>query len=347
MNKPRKRPVRTQVGALGALIFCAIFLITIALGAIALDIAHVSTVRTELQSATDAAALAGAQSLVKDPDNAEAHALEIASSNTADGKAVDNTVDNRQVTCLVDTISDPPTVTVDATAQVKHMLAPIFGRSTDSISVSSKSAMYAPLTILAANQAFPISVSIDQWPQGPGGTEKPLNQLHLGDTATIVVRPSGNPGRNAAWTSFKLGSANTSIYVSLIRQVLGLDPPDPSHSIPQLEAGVDSINIDNGQNVGTGVDTTYSIPIKSRPFIVFPIISGSDFSGSKLVRGFATMQVETISGTSGTTTFRGKLVKGLVRGFPGTTTSTGNAANDAALAELGPTAVKLLSTSGQ
>jgi Flp pilus assembly protein TadG len=342
MNNRRLRPVRKQVGALGALMFCAVFLIVIAVGAIALDMAHVSSVRTELQNAVDAAALAGAKEIAKDPDNAEQTALEIAGSNNADGKAVDNSIPNRQVTCMVDSISEPPTVTVDATARVNHMLAPIFGRNSDDISVSSKSAMYQQILTLAANQAFPISVSADQRPNGPGGTEKPLNQLHIGDDAVIVVRPSGNPGRNAAWTSFKISSANTNTYVSLIQQNLGLIPPSTTNGIPQLEIGRDTINIDNGQNVGTGVDSTFSAGIRAKPFIVFPVITGNQYNGSRTVVGFATMKVTQITGTNGTTTFRGRLVKGVVRGFPGAIPSSGNAQTDAAMQELSAGAVKLL-----
>src|SRR5438874_10364958 len=138
MKTLTKQPLRNQGGTLGAVLFSALFLIIIGIGAMAMDMAHVQAVRTELQSAADAAAIAGAYDLTADPDNAESHALQIAGTNNADGRAVSNSSANTVVTALADTTGEPPVMQVDAQMQINHILAPIFGRTTDTLKVEAK-----------------------------------------------------------------------------------------------------------------------------------------------------------------------------------------------------------------
>src|SRR5579875_4161987 len=125
----RRSSKRSQSGVLGAVLLSGIVLIVVGLGALAVDLAHVQTVQGELQNATDAAALAGAQAMVSDPSNADADATAVASENTADGRAVaQGSGCNVNVTVLpVDSMGDT-SVEVDASMTVHHALARIFGR---------------------------------------------------------------------------------------------------------------------------------------------------------------------------------------------------------------------------
>lgn len=342
------RPVRKQTGSLGALLIAALILIGLAVGAIALDFSHMNAVRSELQNATDAGALAGAYDIIGDPDNAEPHALNVTATNTADGRDVSNESTNTEVTAQKfegGSFTDPSTVTVDAEMTVNHMLAPIFGRRTDNLAVRSIAACHPVVAILDKNQAFPIAVSIDQFPNGAGGHEKRLTQLKTGDDVTIIVRPNGNPGRNAVWTSFNYSSANTNTYVGMMEKVLGMDQTTrESYEVPAIEIGKTEIELDNGLNSGAGIDgRVFSPTIKGKPFITLPLIKGDQYNQSQIVIGFINMKVKQIRTTAGDLTLEGTLIKGIVRGWPGKS-ETGDGSVDNTVNTLSPAVVKLVNS---
>lgn len=338
---------RNETGSLGATLLSALVLIVVGLGALAVDCSHMLTVRSELQNGADAASLAGAHDLLNEQGDADVHALQMAAANKADGRAISNDTPDTQVDVQVipsASVENPGTVQVDANMTIKHLLAPIFGRNTDEIIVRSKAAAYPTTVVLAPNQAFPIAVSIDQWPNGPGNpADKPLKQLHIGDDIKLIVRPSGTPGRNAVWTPFFISSANTNTYVALIEQNLGLRPPDPDLNIPALEAGVSVIHLDNGLNRGTDINTTYEAPIAAKPFLTVPVITGDQYNQSQVVRGFITVKVNSVELTSGEFIIQGKLVKGIVRGWSGSLPSSGDPDIDNAMGRVSSGIVKLIS----
>jgi Flp pilus assembly protein TadG len=155
--------IRNQRGSLGTLLLALIIPILFGIGAFGLDMAHYSAVKGELQKAVDAAALAGAASLVEEPDQCENHALSVAEMNTADGRPVSNLSDSTTVTVEVMPCSDTEVgyVTVTANMAIRHMFAPIFGREWDIVTTSSRAGTYGTLTQIAADHAFPLAVSID------------------------------------------------------------------------------------------------------------------------------------------------------------------------------------------
>jgi len=338
---------RKQNGAMGGLLFCAVLLTILGLGTFALDFSHVLAVRGELQNAADAAALAGAGAFAKlEEESAETHALDVANANTADGRAVSNNSPNTQVTAASYPSTgngEPDVVEVDAQMTVNHMLAPIFGRRQDQISVTSRAGCYEQVKVLAANQAFPIAINPAAWPNGPNGNGKPVNDLNLGDPVVIVINPDGNPSRNAAWTSFNLGSANTTQYRDLLDQALGLVPPDPNYEIPQIEVGVDTIALDNGLNRGTDLDGYYADKIEAKPFLIFPLFTGNAYNQSRICIGFITVKINKITRSSSNFTLEGTLVKGIVKGWGGEVPLTGDADTDQTILNKSPAVVKLLS----
>src|SRR5215470_2466253 len=157
-----------QTGSMGAVIFSAALISILGLGAFALDFSHMLAVRGELQNAADAAALAGAGAYAKlEDDQAEVDALEVASVNTADGRAVSNESPDTEIT--VDSFhstgnGDPNVVEVNAAMTVNHMLAPIFARKQDRITVASRAGCYDYVKVLGGNQAFPIAINPQAWP---------------------------------------------------------------------------------------------------------------------------------------------------------------------------------------
>lgn len=338
---------RNQKGALGGLLFCAALISVLGLGAFALDYSHMLAVRGELQNAADAASLAGAGSFAKlEDENAETSALEVASVNTADARPVSSESPGTAV--MVNAVpsaanGEPNVVEVDAQMRVNHMLAPIFGRKDDQISVTAKAGCYDQVKVLGAGQAFPIAINPEAWPNGPNGEGKPLNDLRIGDQVVIVIDPAGNPGRNAAWTSFNIESANTDLYKSLLDASLGLPNADPDISIPEIEVGVDTIALDNGLNQGTDIDGSYQAPMTRKPFICFPLFRGNSYNQKQVCIGFVTVKIDRITHESGNFTFRGRLVKGIVRGWGGEIPGTGDSATDQTVLNMSPAVVKLLS----
>ena len=336
---------RREKGALGGLLFCAVLLSTLTIGAIALDFSHVLTVRSELQNATDAAALAGAQAFANgQEENAEANALTVAQNNTADGRALANESPETQIGVQLFPAASPGeanVVQVDAQMTIHHMLAPIIGRPTDTLAVRSRAGAYGLVQTLAPGQAFPVAVNPRAWPNGVGGPQLPVNQLHANDPVTLVIRPNGNPTRNAVWTPFHESSANTQDYRHLIDQYLEIVPPDPNSGIPSLEAGVDNINLDNGLNQGTDVDGAYAAGIKNKPFVIFPLVSTNNYNQQTQVIGFITVKVTSITHTSGDMTFSGTLTRNIVKGWAGQLPATA----PPEIVNYSPWVVKLLSNS--
>jgi Flp pilus assembly protein TadG len=323
----------------------ALILIGLTIGAIALDFAHMQSVRSELQNATDAAAIAGAWDLNNDPDNAESKALSIASSNQADARDVSNESPNTEVTVQTKESggpTDPGTCEVEAQMQIRHMLAPIFGRQVDTLTARSIAANHPVVMTLAKNQAFPIAVSIDQWPNGPSGKDKRLTQLKIGDDVTIIIRPNGVPGRNAVWTSFNYGSANTNTYIGMMEKVLNMEQSTKeSYEVPAIEVGKTEIHLDNGLNSGAGLEKEFDPPIKARDFVIFPLIKGDNYNQTQPVIGFITVKVKQIKKTSGDYEVNGTLVKGNVKGIPGVS-DTGDSDIDNSVNQLSAAVVKLI-----
>ena len=315
-------PRRTEKGALGGLLFCGVLLAILTMGACALDFAHVLAVRSELQNAADAAALGGAKAFARgEDDQAEANALSVAQTNHADGRAVSNDSSETNVDVLVTPAAvagEPNIVRVDARMTIHHMLAPIFGRPTDTIAVRARAGAYGFVQTLAPGQAFPVAVNPRAWPNGVGGTEKPINQLQANQPVTLVIRPNGNPSRNAVWTPYHEATANTNYYNNLLQQYLGMIPPDPNSGIPSLEAGVDNINLDNGLNQGVSLDgSVYAPAIYDKPFVIFPLVATDNYNQQTQVIGFITVKVESITHTSGDMTIKGKLTRNIVKGWAG------------------------------
>ena len=155
--------LRNQRRSLGTLLLAVIIPISFGIGALALDMAHYSAVKGELQKAVDAAALAGAASLVEEPEKCEDHALVVAEMNSADGRAVSNLSDSTTVTVEVMPCTDTDVgyVKVTANMAIRFMFAPIFGRESDLITTTSRAGTYGTLTQIAADHAFPLAVSID------------------------------------------------------------------------------------------------------------------------------------------------------------------------------------------
>jgi hypothetical protein len=281
--------LRRNKGAFAGLIIAVMLWACVAISSIAIDIYHIAAVKAQLQNATDAGALAGAQELWRNKDQASADAYLVTGLNSADGRSVKNGSPDTtvQVTVVPPTDTTYGTVEVDAAMTIKNMIAPIFGRGHDVITVSSVAGTVGSLKQLYADQPFPMAVSWDAQPDGG----VPLLTAKPGERFTFYL--NSQQVKNAGFTSFTRHPASASYIQNSVEQALGLAKEVPGYR-PALSIG-DDIYLNNGiaeqKRLGRG-DEYAAITDPSRPPLVFPVISGEPaFNQSSKVIGFLTFRV--------------------------------------------------------
>lgn len=285
---------RPRSGQLGILLLLTVLVAGFFLAAIATDTNHVIAVQAELHSATDAAALAGAQELWFNLKEAAPQAYRFAAANYADGNPVSNSTPgtNVLVSVVEPTSTKPGKVTVDASCRVNHMFASLFGRQNDVIHSHSTAGTEGELYLLSANQAFPIAVSIDAVPQYKEWTGRAIESFDLGDDVTLYMGQQGV--KNATFTSFSSDPSSSAWVASAISQALGLSPEVPGF-VPSVKVGQD-LNLNNGilgqKQLAKGAPFT---ALCQQPILVLPLIRGSSpFNQSRKCVGFIGFKVKTI-----------------------------------------------------
>jgi Flp pilus assembly protein TadG len=276
------------------------------LGMFALDVVHSVLVHTELQSAADAGALAGAQDLIlaSTSGNAIADATNIAALNTADGKSCTGAVVSIQAN----------TCTVELNQPITNFCGYFVGQPQTTISVLSTAGAYSSVTAVDGNTLFPIALSWDTLNAGPA-----LKTKMLGDQITITIESQQNS--NGDWTGLTSGSHSASDILSLVNGIVNNTP----NSVPPVSVG-DNINLTGG--VGpkpqdfNGQNLAY---IYGQP-IVLPIITGDPpFTQTRPCIGFLAVQVTNVgrSNPGNGLQLTATIVKGLVKGTGGGTTTGG------------------------
>jgi Flp pilus assembly protein TadG len=290
---------RRQNGVLGIMMMPLSIIISVMLGSIAVDTAHIVAVKTQLQNATDAGALAGAIQLIYDPSIADNHALSVTGKNRADGKAVSNSTPG--VTVVSQTVPPDDTtggqVTVSASMTISHLLAPIFGRTSDVISTTSVAGrganlqeVYGYLPGPDANtpgtpQTFPIALDVN----APGDDGVALKDRHVGDVFNIYF--NSTTWQNAAWTSFKQDPTNAPYVRDAISQRLGLSPPQANY-FPNLAVG-ENISTNTGMlgQHELGLPGTLRNALIATYPLVLPIVVSPNLAGSGSIAGFIAIRV--------------------------------------------------------
>src|SRR5262245_29234202 len=119
-RRPYHRFQRKPSGVMGVAIGLLGLIVILVAGYYILNVAHLMMVRTDLQSACDASALAGASSLYDTPEDVENAVLSLAADNYADGLPVSSSSPGTHVKLTAypgDTIY-PGSVKVTATRDV-------------------------------------------------------------------------------------------------------------------------------------------------------------------------------------------------------------------------------------
>lgn len=145
---------------------CFIVIPIIAISAFAIDISHSVNVHDGLQSATDAAAIAGARDLIDRQKTAtiDNDALCAAGLRFADGQPVTNQTPGCAIvpTWGFDNATNSGTVVVDGTKTISNLVSGWTSRNnTDNIKTHSVAEAWRSVTGVNANQVFPLAVSLD------------------------------------------------------------------------------------------------------------------------------------------------------------------------------------------
>lgn len=251
-NKGFFMKLRTQKGSTAALAFIALVPLLAALGGFAVDCMHVNDAHGELQRATDAAALAGAQSLgdYKGTGSTTAssvsasneqpvnYALQVSSLNAVDGPSGLWAGGNRTVTATIvydPNFSGPPNrpnrCNVTGQIGIKSFFAHIFGNVGQTVNTTSSAAL-TPLSTLYS--FMPLLVSLNDF--DPSGRK--LEDQDVGDEYTVEIK--SNTSSNSVW----ILNSNKDCIAQLDHIA---DPANyPAVEMPPLSVG-DWVKSDNGK----------------------------------------------------------------------------------------------------
>lgn len=208
---------RKEKGILAPFALLALIIAAFAVLALGLDLAHMVYVQNELQTATDAAALSGAQRLADGAGVAEQRAYDVCAMNTANGKTIDDPDATVTVMVTPNVPGDPGEVTVTAEMEVEHLLAKIFGRTSDMLLTTSTAGAGGSTKSLSGDQAFPFAISLDAG-HGPG---QPLAGKNVGDVISVTLWPP--MAATGGFTTFDDGSVAYGI--ELMQPALAAPPP--------------------------------------------------------------------------------------------------------------------------
>ncbi|MBY0549338.1 MAG: hypothetical protein K2W95_18830 [Candidatus Obscuribacterales bacterium] len=347
---------RSQRGSLGVLLCSFVFMGILGIGAFAADVSHNVTVRSELQNAADAAAMAGARALINEDTAplAEYNALEVARINSADGKSVTN-----DETGSVSIDFPPPDANqigvckVTASREIKNWLSSVFGHPTDTITAVATAAASQAANRINANMLFPVAVSLDAGPElnkSNGNTDpqyanyKPLKDLKIGDRFKMYL--NSQQIKNACYTSFNSKNTNASWLSDAVDMYAGITPPQPNF-IPEATAG-DTIFLQNGTATSVLGKEPRTGHLTDRDIVVMPVITGkAEMNQSRTLVGWITVKLESIkkeSGSGSSEVLTGILMKSPLRGHPGDLPSTNDNQWDQALEQFSPSIVHLISS---
>lgn len=244
--------LRSNKGSTAALAFIALVPLLAALGGFAVDCMHVNDAHGELQRATDAAALAGAQylgnyvgtkkvtaaSISEDNEDPVNHALQVGALNAVDGPSGLWQGGDRTVTATIvydPNFSGPPNrpnrCNVSGSIGLKSFFAQIFGNFGQTVNTSSSAAL-TPLTTLY--NFMPLLVSLNDF--DPSGRK--LEDMKVGDEFTVGIK--SNTASNSVW----ILNSNKDCIAQLDHIA---DPVNnPAVEMPPLSVG-DWIKSDNGK----------------------------------------------------------------------------------------------------
>jgi len=351
----RRRAGRAEEGILGQFCLLALIIIGFALGALALETGHVVGVTAELSNAADAAAIAGAQQMMDDPDLAEYHALTVAALHRADGREVSSNSPDTSVTVVITqpTALDPGRVQVTAEMQIENTLARIFQRSAETVVVTSSAAPGGMVRKVFQDQLFPLAVAGNVEPAGGDGSSgsagsdgnEELFEYTVGQPFTLNLDVA-SPDRNAAFTGLGgQNTANMNVIKAMMDQALGLQ--DVDGTIPAVEVGqliaqhsgtAGAVHLAQPSRLNALLNSDLVLPI-----VISPNSENFSFSQPTQVVGFFALDVTNVTVNRGkVVAITGTIIDKGVKGINGEPAQTEIAQWDEALRAISPSTVRLV-----
>jgi hypothetical protein len=203
---------RRNQGSAAALAFVAVVPLVAAIGGFAVDCMHVNDAKGELQRATDAAALSGAQDLQNynktgipatatsySASNSEPlnFALAVAAMNAVDGPIGLWSSSNRNISTTIRYDSNfpgsptwPNRCDVATSMRISSLFARLIGNFGQNVSARASAAMYPVSTVTT-----PMPLLVSQDDTDPNG--KTILNTPAGGTLTIIIKD--NASSNAVW----------------------------------------------------------------------------------------------------------------------------------------------------
>jgi Flp pilus assembly protein TadG len=343
---------------MGCMLVAAVVPIAFILAALAVDIGHVSMVRTELQNAADAAALAGAHDIDLSPEKLRMRAEAVAGFNTADGRPVSNSAAGTdvQVAFIPATAATTALVRVTVLRRVKHFFASIFGRTSDQIMVRATASSGGRLSTNFDGMTFPLALTADRFT---------LNTFEIGDTIRLVVTAddrsgSGNNGNhNGADNGNHYGYVtkpghgygdNTVINAAFVQflpgaleQSLGMTTWQPG-VVPAVKIN-DSLSLNDIDSALTKMPLPeYSAALMAKKFAIIPVVTGDPASvGGHNVIGFLAVKFTYVGVTNQKLSYlECTLIKVAIPGTRDYDNTSVDGLYDATLTRLSPEPIRLV-----
>lgn len=215
MKRLGRKLKRNRKGSLPTVFCLVILLVVLMFACLGVDVAHNTQVRDQLQTGTDAGALAGVRELAKDTPttqditNANTYAVGITAANDADARQISDNDPGTDVTVNVDPNSNIRTVTVVATRTVGNIFAYMIGHGQSQVSSRSVAGAYRGLSTVDPGGGSPLAIDIDHVPAGGAAAGQRINEkLTSGQTITIAF--NNNNDSNAAWIKTWGSNATTN-----------------------------------------------------------------------------------------------------------------------------------------
>jgi len=276
--------LRNERGAI--LAFTAIAMVAfLSFAVVGIDLARLAFTATEAQMVADAAATAGASALFENR-SAVAQAQIVALQNTIDGRPASLGGDAIEIGhyefathSFVAGLTPHNAVRATAQSRISNFIAAILGTPS---TVVSKSAVAAAGGVGSDNPVLPITV-------GECHFDDFQNSMSCADLPTLKQVP--NTSENSAWTSLSVTSSSTDG----VRDYLPTSCGGLGLSAPTLRTG-DLISVSGGQNA-TLLKIIASCVSDGMKDYVIPVVPCGSYSKPVVVRGFASIHVDSVKTT--------------------------------------------------
>lgn len=338
--------LRLQTGLLGTVLLAYGVVVLLLVFAVVIDITRMRSVRSQLQNAVDAAALAAAPDLYKDTNVARERALTVAKAYYIEGVSLSSSNKGNKVD--VDFIAGepehPPLVRIKATRQLSYLFGSLIGRTEDKVTAIAVAGTVGPTQCIAKDQLFPLAVSVDALPVDFARAEMPLWKKDFGKRITLFV--NGQQVRNAAFTTFDRNPNDHSYLRRAMARILGSDGnvDQESESVPAIQVG-DRIFLNQSITGQTYLTRFTERLVKGAP-ITLPVIAGDpQAAGQAKVYAFVSLDVTAFSTNRRTgvvETLDARILKGIICGRSGDPLSTGIREIDQSVSHLSTGTTKLL-----